>query len=191
MEEKLENIWKDIEDNKLEKGRYKVSNKGEVFDTRHNCLKAVQDNGSGYVKCAFSLKGGKIANRYIHRLVAKAFIPNPSNLPQVGHKDHNKENNFVENLYWTSQSQNTRDGVRDGRINAKPRGIMNRFSTADIEFIAFKVAEGVGVADIARLLDVPRTSVSSVINGRSNWATYCAAKKKSEEVELSTTSLGD
>lgn len=186
----VEEIWKEIVDEKIIVGKYEVSNKGRVRVVKTGYIIPIQDNGFGYKKCAFS-SPGQTLQRYIHRLVAKAFLENPENLPQVGHKDHDKENNLVENLYWTSQSQNTRDGVRDGRINAKPRGIMNKFSTADIEFIAFKVVEGVGVADIARLLDVPRTSVSSVINGRSNWATYCAAKKRAEEVELSTTSLGE
>ena len=177
----MEEIWKEIVDTKLEVGRYLISSSGRVFDNRHNEIKATQDNGFGYRKTVFSIKGKKIVNRYIHRLVAIAFIPNPENLPQVGHKDHGKENNFVENLYWTSQSQNTRDGVKAGRINAKKRGKTNQFSPSDIEFIAYKRVEGFGVAEIARMLGVPRTSVSSVINGRSNLGIYISAKAKAEK----------
>jgi hypothetical protein len=42
----------------------------------------------------------------IHRIVAETFIPNPKNLPFVGHKDSNKLNNNVENLEWVTNSEN-------------------------------------------------------------------------------------
>lgn len=44
---------------------------------------------------------------YVHRLVAKAFIPNPHNLATVNHKDLDKSNNNVTNLEWLTQRDNT------------------------------------------------------------------------------------
>lgn len=55
--------------------------------------------------------------KYIHRLVAEHFIPNPDNLPQVNHKDGNKLNNKLENLEWVSIQENVIHAYRHGLIN--------------------------------------------------------------------------
>jgi hypothetical protein len=39
---------------------------------------------------------------YVHELVAKAFIPNPDNLPYVEHIDGDRLNNCAVNLRWTA-----------------------------------------------------------------------------------------
>jgi len=45
-------------------------------------------------------KHGVAKNLRVHRLVAKAFIPNPNGVLQVEHIDGNMLNNFVSNLRW-------------------------------------------------------------------------------------------
>lgn len=141
---------------------------------------------SGYTVCTLKGVERPDAVRYVHRLVAKAFLENPNNLPQVGHKDHDKENNCVDNLYWTSQSQNTRDGIEAVRINSKKRGKTNQLTPNQIREIAFKRFGKMGVTDIAISMGLPRTTVSSVINGRSYWSIYCAAL---DEVEACSKTL--
>ena len=41
-----------------------------------------------------------------HRIIARAWVPNPDNKPQVHHIDHDSHNNKVENLMWVTQSEN-------------------------------------------------------------------------------------
>lgn len=42
----------------------------------------------------------------IHRLVAEAFIPNPTGLKEINHKNNNKQDNRVENLEWCDRRYN-------------------------------------------------------------------------------------
>jgi hypothetical protein len=61
----------------------------------------------------------KRVDRYIHRLVAEAFIPNPDELPVVNHKDENPLNNHVSNLEWCTQKYNINYGTAKQRAAQK------------------------------------------------------------------------
>lgn len=54
----------------------------------------------------------KISHR-VNRIIAETFIPNPKNLPIVGHKNNIKNDNRVENLYWTDYKENIQKAVND------------------------------------------------------------------------------
>lgn len=99
--------WRDIEGFE---GLYQVSNLGQVKSLRTGILLRQAKNKFGYLLCVLCVKGDMNSKR-VHRLVAQAFLENPSNLPQVNHKDGNKANNNVENLEWCTCSENTRHAV--------------------------------------------------------------------------------
>ena len=77
----------------------------------------------GYLRIGLYLKGVS-KFYYVHRLVALAFIPNPTNLPQVNHKiPEEKDNNCVDNLEWCDSKynnnysdRNVKSSVSLGRI---------------------------------------------------------------------------
>lgn len=96
-------VWKQIENFE----NYEISTYGRVRKNYKNkkvkYLKPMKTNG--YL-CVELWKNRKRKRIKIHRLVAIAFIPNTDNLPQVNHKDLNKENNNVENLEWISNRDN-------------------------------------------------------------------------------------
>ena len=111
-------IWKPI--NGYE-GKYEVSNLGRVRSldrvlyqkdshggmmTKHYAGQIVvpADNGNGYK--IVMLRSMKRDPRYVHRLVAEAFVQNPNGYAEVNHKDYDKANNSADNLEWVTRRMN-------------------------------------------------------------------------------------
>lgn len=106
--------WKSIEGYE---GIYMVSENGDVMrddSVRKPHILATLVNNSGYHTVNLS-KNCKQKRFLVHRLVAKAFIPNPNNLSEVNHIDCNKNNNSVGNLEWVSRSENLLHAFKNGR----------------------------------------------------------------------------
>lgn len=73
---------------------------------KHLSLNRRSDDGYVVIKltCRDATTGRKKdIVRFVHRLVAMGFVPNPENLPEVNHIDGNKENNAAENLEWCTR----------------------------------------------------------------------------------------
>lgn len=88
-------------------GQYQISNYGNIYSVKSKKMLGKSLGTSGY-KNVCLCKNGFAKTYMIHRLVAKHFLPNPENLEQVNHKDHDKGNNNAENLEWVSQSENVK-----------------------------------------------------------------------------------
>lgn len=95
-------IWKNIDGYD---GKYQVSTWGRVRNAETGKILTPYKNEKGYLKVGLQ-KNGKSNKHRVNRLVAKAFVMNPYNLPQVNHKDGNKENNSYTNLEWTTNEIN-------------------------------------------------------------------------------------
>ena len=72
----------------------------------------INDNKNEYVRVSLVHNGdNKTKTVYIHRLVAKAFIPNPKNLPEVNHINGKKSDNRIDNLEWCDKSYNMKHAI--------------------------------------------------------------------------------
>lgn len=141
-----EEIWKPI---KGLEGYYEISSYGRVRSLdrylkgshgsrqlkKGQIMKPIR-MPNGYLSQGFNFEG-KRHQYYIHRLVASAFIPNKNNLPEVNHKDENKENNNVENLEWCDHTYNIRYGntrkkIAQSRRNESIRPVIQKDLTGTI-----------------------------------------------------------
>lgn len=116
----MKEIWKDIEDYE---GLYQVSNLGRVKALTHKSwngykywmkpgkiLKQTLQTNKKYLFVTLSDGHNHSRKFRTHRLVAKAFVPNPKSLNQVNHLDENSLNNKANNLDWVSAKQNINYG---------------------------------------------------------------------------------
>lgn len=128
--------WRDIEGYE---GIYQVSSQGNVKSLDRTLINSigVESNvkgkeiykslvGAGYYQVKL-YKDGKKLNKYVHQLVASAFISNPKNYSEINHIDYNKENNCVENLEWCTHIENIID-LRNVKYNGY-KDSHNKFGT--------------------------------------------------------------
>lgn len=114
----MEEVLKDIPGYE---GRYKISSYGRVFSCKIGNFMSLKNNTNGY-PAVLLCKQGKKHYVTVHRLVAKAFIPNPNNYPCVNHKDETRDNNNVENLEWCTTKYNINYGTCKEKIARKRYG---------------------------------------------------------------------
>lgn len=86
---------------------YFVTSTGRILSVKHGKLHEIKTCANPKYKQVTLSSCGMHETKRVHRLVAEAFIPNPDNLPFVGHKNDNKLDNSIKNLYWTDPEENT------------------------------------------------------------------------------------
>jgi len=123
-------------------GIYEISNYGNVRSLTRKVTANTGYDGKRTVRERI-LKPSKAPNGYlgvilvtadkgrytgkIHRLVALHFIPNPNSLPEVNHKDGNKQNNYFENLEWSDRLGNYTHAVNVGLMPKLSKDEKGRF----------------------------------------------------------------
>ena len=144
--------------------KYYISNKGRIFSEYRNKLITPVIRKDGYVIITMN-KDRKQYNKFVHRLVAEAFIPNFLHYKQVNHKDENKTNNHVENLEWCTSKYNINYGkMAKERIKntiEKTRREVFAYYADTMEKIGFFKSE----KEAGIFLNVPFKVVSDICRG--------------------------
>lgn len=115
-------IWQDIPDYE---GKYQASNLGNIRSLNYNGSKQIKNlkftkHKQGYLMVRLS-NNGKSKLQQVHRLIAKTFILNLQNLPEVNHINGIKDDNCVDNLEWCSRLYNQREAERLGLVHSPMR----------------------------------------------------------------------
>lgn len=150
----MEEFWKDI---KGYEGVYRVSNLGRVksldrIDSsgkkRSGRMMKPGYVGKGYLQIQLHING-KPKHFRVNRLVAQAFLPNTDNKPQVNHIDEDKTNNRIDNLEWTTSTENINFGSRNSKVakaNSKPIKVIYRDNTYELWDSATEFAKEFGIS---------------------------------------------
>lgn len=95
----------EIKDIPFTNGLYQISSKGYIISYCNKPTMIVgTPNSQGYLVASIKNRFGNYETKYIHSLVASAFVPNddPVNKVEIHHKDCNKQNNDYKNLQFVS-----------------------------------------------------------------------------------------
>lgn len=149
----------------------------EVFDDGRielngKPLKA-RKNSQGYLRVSVH-KNGQRKRYFCHRLVAKAFIPNPLDKPEVNHKDGNPLNNNLSNLEWVTSSENKLHAYRTGLRKPSPNygedcgtSKLKEEDVLHIRSVAKESGRYYGRKKLAKKYGVSENAIKYVVNGRT------------------------
>lgn len=151
---------------------YAISLDGRVINNTTKKVKKPTDNHSGKGYLYVDLyKDGKRHRKYVHRLVAEAYIPNPNNLPFVNHIDGNPKNNNYKNLEWCSARQNVEHA-------AKILKVMKQYKTANDKrkkkICGFNIITKEktkvfnSIFEASKILNIPSSNIVANLKGRQS-----------------------
>lgn len=170
-------VWVDIEGYEglyqvSDLGRVKSLEKSHLLSGRHPTpyLRVRKERIMKVTGEPYSMVGlykESVCSRFlVHRLVAKHFLPNPEDLPEVNHLDEDKKNNLLSNLEWTTRSGNALHS------SYKNRGSLTSFSKLSEEQvleIVSRLEEGESQTELGKLFEVSNHAIFRIQSGH-NWS---------------------
>lgn len=144
---------------------YMVSSYGRFFNLKNKKYIKTSLTSQGYRRVFISYNN-KSKYFLAHVLVAKTFIPNLKNKPEINHKDGNKENNKISNLEWVTHKENMRHAFDTGLCVYETH---EKYSNEQIHLICKLLEMNYGsFKTIAKSTGTSRQSVSRIFHNETN-----------------------
>jgi len=144
---------------------YEIYSEGYVVSPRGKVLKVIKDR-AGYCFVTMKDSEGVYKKVRLHRIVAKAFIENQNDLPEVNHKDGDKSNNSVANLEWVTSKQNKKHAWANNLYKNKTENHYAAVLTnTEVRKICEMLENGVSNTDIANHFDIDKSIVAHIKAG--------------------------
>lgn len=175
--ENTEEIWK----NAIGYDDYQVSNKGNVRSFKRVASRPNKKAIGLFPKVLnlnYDLQYARVevwANDRkcilnVHRAVAKAFIPNPFNKPQVNHINGIKADNRVENLEWATNAENMAHARATGLISQNgDNSVKAKLTKEQVLKIREMASQGIGPSAISREIGIVNAWTTACIINRKTW----------------------
>ena len=149
---------------------YSVSDNGGIKNNVTSKILAYRRAGQGYFKVTLCQNGKKV-ERYIHRIVAEAFIPNTLCKSEVNHIDGDKRNNSIGNIDWVTRGENMQHlyNCLDTFDMRRKMGLSRMGERNGASHKVVRVEDGKiysCVTDAAKDIGVHRMCVSDVCRGK-------------------------
>ena len=155
---------------------YMVSDMGRIWSEKsQKFIKIKPLDKHGHLGVGLSINGHE-RYEYIHRLMAKAFIPNPKNYPIVRHLNDIPSDNYLENFAWGTQKHNSHDSLLNGTARyptpemrekglAKLRKPILAINLTTREETTFR-----GQTEASRILNIQQANIWKVLTGERKQA---------------------
>jgi hypothetical protein len=150
-----------MKDIKGYEGLYAVTSCGKVWSYRKNKFLKPLTHNNGYLRVNIYSANRKCKTCMLHRLVAETYLANPTNLPQVNHKDENKLNNCLNNLEFCTAAYNNSYGTHVSRTAEA--------HSSPVYCVELNTCYK-SIADAASALQISKGNLCSVIKGNRTTA---------------------
>jgi hypothetical protein len=184
--EYVKEAWKDVEGYD---GIYQVSNKGNIRSLKRyiyhkNGAKHIIEGQllipyitkKGYRQIKLWKNNNGIGFK-CSRLVAKAFIPNPLNLPEVNHLNASKVDNRVENLEWCTRSHNIKHSFIHGTRKCYGEHHSQSILTDSDVYYIREMKDQKSINEFAKMFRVHKATIWSILNNK-NWKHLLEVEEK-------------
>lgn len=167
----MQEIWEPLKCTVEHGDNYEVSTYGRVRNTITKKNLKLSKSKRGYVSVALYLHQ-KPKRYFVHTLVALAFIPNPENKPQVNHiKGKEKDNNWIGNLEWATQSENMKHAYSTGleKVRRGTKIKTSKLTEKNVVDIKKLLMQGHTQQSIADRFNISRGNIKNIQLG-THWS---------------------